>query len=382
MRVPLVDMQARIAPLRDEMVRAMTAVLDRGVYVMGPECTALEEEFARFCGAEHAVAVSSGTAALQLALLALDVGPGDEVITVSHSFFATAEAISTVGAIPVFVDIEPDSLLMDPTLLERAWSTRTKAIVPVHIYGLMCDMDPIMEFARRRGLSVIEDACQAHGATHKGRVAGSIGDAGCFSFYPAKNVGAVGEGGIITTQDERIAARARELRSHGEVQRYVHRSIGWNFRLSELQAATTRVQLRHADEWNAGRRKSATRYQAALGADSGIELQASRVDREHVYHVFVALMEHRDYVRRALEAKGISTGVHYPAPIHRQEAYRAPESCRFDALPVTESVASRVLSLPMYPELTPEQIDYVAAAIRASVAEAGNRDREPVRRPG
>ncbi|MBF6599306.1 MAG: DegT/DnrJ/EryC1/StrS family aminotransferase [Dehalococcoidia bacterium] len=360
-RVPFVDMQARLAPLRDEILAACARVLDSGAFVMGPEAAALEEEFSRFCGVEHGVAVSNGTAALQVALLALGVGPGDEVITVANTFIATVEAISAVGATPVLVDVDPATYLMDPARFEAAVTSRTRAVIPVHLYGLMCDMPAISAIARRRGIRVVEDACQAHGATFGGRVAGSFADAACFSFYPAKNLGTIGEGGMVVTRDAALAARMRSLRSHGETERYHHSEPGWNLRLGEVQAAATRVQLRHLVSWNAGRRRVAHWYGEAL-AGLPLHLPVAPAQREHVYHLYVVQADGRDRLRAQLAEAGIGTGVHYPVPVHEQPAYASLGLTAAD-LPVTSAAAARLLSLPMYAEMTRAQVDDVASCV-------------------
>jgi dTDP-4-amino-4,6-dideoxygalactose transaminase len=356
--VPFVDMHARIQPLRAELLAACERVIDSGVFVMGPETAAFEDEFAAFCGAEHAVAVSNGTAALQLALLAANVGPGDEVITVANTFIATYEAIAAVGATPVFVDVEPDTYLIDAAACARAVTERTKAILPVHLYGQMCDMAALDAIARQHQLTVIEDACQAHGATFQGRPAGSRGDFACFSFYPGKNVGTIGEGGMVVARNGDDAERVRRLRNHGERKRYDHAEAGYNMRLPELQAAATRVQLRHAHEWNAARRQVASWYGEAL-AGLPIEVPGAGVGREHVFHLYVVQVETRDAVREVLAERGVMTGIHYPVPVHQQDACRSRERA-IPSLPVTERLASRILSLPMFPEMTREQVDYVA----------------------
>ena len=363
--VPFVDMHARIAPVRQELLAAYARVIDSGVFVMGRETEALEAEFAAFCGVRHAVAVNSGTAALQLALLALGIGPGDEVITVSHTFIATVEAITAAGASPVLVDIDPETYLIDIDAVEAAISPRTRAIIPVHLYGLPCDMDRLSSIARGHGVALIEDACQAHGARFGGRRVGSFGDAGCFSFYPAKNLGTTGEGGILVTDDAALAARARRLRSHGESARYVHDEPGWNLRLSEVLAAAVRVQLPRLDEWNERRRAAARLYAGAL-LGLPLRLPAEPRDREHVYHLYVVETADRDGVRASLQSRGIATAVHYPAPVHMQRAYAHLGLA--GALPVTEAAAANILSLPMYPEITAAQVDAVASALDAAIA--------------
>ena len=358
-------MGARLRPIRDELVAACARVIDSGVFVMGPEAAALEEEFARFCGVDHAVAVSNGTAALQVALLAKNIGAGDEVITVSNTFIATVEAISAVGATPVLVDVEPDTSLINASLIEAAITSRTKAIIPVHLYGLPCDMDAINAIARKHRLAVIEDACQAHGATYAGMTTGSLGDAACFSFYPSKNLGTIGEGGIVVTGDAQLAARMRSLRSHGEVTRYYHNEPGWNLRLAEIACAAVRIELRHLAGWNSQRRHVAAWYADALNG-LGITLPEEPAGREHVYHLYVVQVDERERVRAALQQMGVGTGVHYPVPVHRQDAYRSLRM-GIGSLPVTEAIAPRILSLPMFPEMTRAQVDYVATSLRTAL---------------
>ncbi len=364
-RVPFVDMHARLAPLRADLLAACARVIDSGIAVMGPEGRALEEEFAAFCGVEHGIAVANGTAALQLALLALNIGPGDEVITVSNTFIATVEAISAVGATPVLVDVEPDTYLMDPAAFEAAITPRTRAVIPVHLYGLMCDMHALTAIARRHRLAVIEDACQAHGATLGDAVAGSMSDAACFSFYPAKNLGTVGEGGMVVTGDAALAKRMRSLRSHGESERYHHSEPGWNLRLGEIQAATTRVQLGHLAAWNEARRRVAGWY-GELHGGLDMQLPVAPAGREHVYHLYVVQVDDRDRIREALAADGIGTGVHYPVPVYEQPAYRSL-GLSAAGLPVTSAAAGRLLSLPMYPEMTREQANLVAESLRRAI---------------
>lgn len=365
-RIPFLDMQARLQPIRDEILEACARVVDSGVFVMGPESAALEEEFAAFCGVEQAVTVSNGTAALQVALLALNIGPGDEVIAPANTFIATIEAISAVGATPVLVDARPDTYLMDLAQADAAVTPRTRAIIPVHLYGLMCDMDALMALARRHRIAVVEDACQAHGATFMGQRAGSFGDIGCFSFYPGKNMGSIGEGGIAVTRDGTLAARMRSLRSHGEIRRYHHVEAGWNLRMSEILAAATRIQLRSLPAWNEGRRRVASWYRDAL-AGSGIQLPMAPAGRSHVYHLFVVQTDDRDAVRAALDERGVATAVHYPQPVHLQEAY-ASLGLGPGSIPVSESAASRILSLPMFPELTQAQVSRVAQELSQVMA--------------
>jgi len=365
--VPFVDMHARIAPIRTELLEACTRVIDSGIFVMGPETEALEAEFAAYLGVQHAIAVANGTAALQVGLLALGIGAGDEVITVANTFIATAEAITAVGATPVFVDIDAATYLMSPEAFEAAITERTRAVIPVHLYGLMADMTPIVDIARRHRISVIEDACQAHGARRDGAMAGTLSDVGCFSLYPAKNLGTIGEGGLAVTNDPSIAERMRSLRSHGELRRYHHAEPGWNLRLSELQSAAARVELRRLDGWNAARRRVARWYSEAL---DGLDLQLPVVpeQEEHVFHLYVVQIDDRDDVRARLAERGIATGVHYPVPLHLQQAYRSL-GVGAGALPATTAGASRILSLPMYPEMTREQVEAVAEGLSAVLAD-------------
>jgi dTDP-4-amino-4,6-dideoxygalactose transaminase len=367
MQVPLVDLGAQHQGIKDEILAAIAQVLEEMQLFLGPNVRAFEEEFAAYCGAAHAVGVGSGTDALMLALRAAGVGPGDEVITVAHTFFADVEAIALVGAQPVFVDVEPDTYCLDPAALEACVTSRTRAVIPVHLCGQPADMAPILAVARRHGLFVLEDACQAHGALYQGRRVGTWGDAACFSFYCSKNLGAYGEGGALVTNDARLAATVRRLRDHGSERRYEHIDIGTNARLDEVQAAVLRVKLPHLDKWNERRAAVAAAYDAAL-AESGLELPVVRSDRTHVYHLYVVQSTRRDTLKAYLGERGVATGVHYPIPAHLQPAART-WSTGPGSLPVTERLAERVLSLPMYPELTTEQVAYVVEAVRAFAAE-------------
>ncbi len=375
MQIPFVDLKAQYATVREEVQAAMLAVLDGMDLVLGPNLRAFESEFAAYCGAAHAIGVAQGTDALTLALRACGIGPGDEVITVSHTFIATAEAITQLGATPVFVDIDPATYTLDPSKLEAAIGPRTRAIVPVHLYGQMADMDAIMPIARSHGLAVIEDACQAHGAEDKGRRAGSIGDAAAFSFYPSKNLGAYGDGGAITTNSRAIADCVRRLRDHGSTRKYEHQEMGWNSRLDEIQAAALRVKLRYLDEWNERRRDHAAAYEMAL-ADLDLALPQTRPGASHVYHLYVVQTEARDFARQLLTNVGVATGIHYPIPAHQQPAAQGITRVAGD-LRVTEWLAPRILSLPMYAELEAAQLTYVANSLRrvwgnsAQGAEAG-----------
>lgn len=362
MQIPFVDLKAQYGPIREEIQAAMLDVLDGMELVLGPNLRAFEAEFAAYCQAKYAIGVAQGTDALMLALRACGVGPGDEVITVSHTFIATSEAIVQLGAIPVYVDIDPQTYTLDPACLEAAIGPRTRAVVPVHLYGQMADMDAILPIARRHGLAVVEDACQAHGAEDRGRRAGSLGDAAAFSFYPSKNLGAYGDGGAVTTNSRAIAECVQRLRDHGSIRKYEHQEMGWNSRLDEIQAAALRIKLRYLDEWNARRRAHAETY-AALLDDLDIALPTTRAGASHVYHLYVIQTEARDFGRRVLGNVGVATGVHYPTPVHLQPASLGVGRVAGD-LRVTEWVAPRVLSLPMYAEMEAAQLSYVATSMR------------------
>jgi dTDP-4-amino-4,6-dideoxygalactose transaminase len=369
MKVPFLDLAAQHAPLRAEIDRAIAEVIDRGVFAGGPVVAEFEKEFASFCGARHAIGVANGTDALWLALLACGVGPGDEVITVPSTFMATAEAITYCGATPVFVDIDERTYTMDPARLAAAVTRRTKAIIPVHLFGQPADLDPILEFARSRGLRVIEDAAQAHGATYKGRGAGSIGDVGCFSFYPGKNLGAFGEAGGVVTNDAAIDEKIRILRDHGQARKYHHTMVGWNCRMDGIQAAVLRVKLRHLARGNERRRAHAARYRREFGDVEGIVLPLEADYAEHVYHIFAVRVQDRDEMMKFLERAGIGCGIHYPVPVHLQQAY-ASLGHRPGSYPVSERTSSEFISLPMFPELTDEQIDHVVKAAKVALPDA------------
>ena len=362
MQVPLVDLKAQYQAIKDEVLAAVAGVFEDMHLNLGPNVRALEEEFAAYCGATHCIGVGSGTDALVLALRAAGVGPGDEVITVSHTFFADTEAIALIGAAPVYVDVEPDTYNLDPEQLEAAITPRTKAIVPVHLCGQPADMAPIMEIARRHGLFVLEDACQAHGAYYRGRRTGTLGDAACFSFYCSKNLGAYGEGGAVVTDDDALAADIRRLRDHGSAVRYEHDEIGTNARLDEVQAAILRVKLPHLEDYNARRQAVAAAYDAGL-AGSVVEAPRVRPDRTHVYHLYSIQTDQRDALKAHLAERGVAMGIHYPIPSHLQPAARA-WSKGPGSLPVTERLVQRILSLPIYPEMTPEQVGYVIDCVR------------------
>ena len=370
MLVPYADLKSQYAALREEVLAALDGVGRKAAFILGDEVFEFEREFAAFCGVKHCVAVNSGTSALHLALLAAGAGAGLEVITTPNSFIATAEAISYTGARPVFVDIDPRTANIDPGRIEAAVTPRTRAILPVHLYGLAAEMDPILEIAGRRGLAVIEDACQAHGARYHGKRVGTIGDAAAFSFYPSKNLGAYGEGGALTTNDDALAAEARALRSHGESRRYFHDAIGYNYRMEGFQGAVLRVKLKRLEPWNARRKELADIYRRTL-AGARLELQDGGPAGERVDHLFVVYVDQRDAVRARLEERGVATGIYYPLPIHLQNAYLYLGHRRGE-LPRVERACERVISMPLYPEMSNEQAAYAAQTLREIVGENGN----------
>ena len=361
MNIPLVDLHAQYVPLKDEIFSEMEKVFESMHLFLGENVQVLEKDFAQFCGAQFGIGVSDGTAALQIILRALGIGPGDEVITVSQTFIATAEAIVLAGAIPVFVDIKGDTCLMDVDEVEAKITPRTKAILPVHLYGQTVDMDPLLKIASRHHLKVIEDACQAHGASYKGSRAGSLGDAAGFSFYYSKNLGALGEGGFITTSDPEIARKARMIRDHGSERRYYHDLVGFNGRLDEIQAVVLRAKLPHLVEYNELRRKHALRYNELLSSLPVIT-PIERPENQHIYHMYVIQAPRRDELQIWLKERGIGTGIHYPVPIHLQNSMSDLGGKKGD-FPVTEKVVDQVLSLPMYAELTDDAIRTVASSI-------------------
>ncbi len=366
MKVPFLDLQAHHAPHMAEFEAAIREVIASGAFAGGPYVAAFEKEFAAFCGTPHAVGVGNGTDALWLALLACGVGPGDEVITSPATFMATAEAISCCGAKPVFVDIREPAHTLDPELIEAAITPRAKAIIPVHLHGQTADMDPVMEIARSHSLFVIEDACQAHGAEYKGRRAGSIGDAGAFSFYPGKNLGAFGEAGAVVTHNEELARKIRILRDHGQSRKYHHSMIGWNGRMDGIQAAVLKIKLRHLEQSNTLRRRHAERYNECLRGIEAVILPVEAEGNFHVYHIYALRVAARDHLARRLTEAGIGTGIHYPVPVHLQEAYRDLGHSPGD-FPIAEKVAAEWISLPMFPELTVEQIHTVVDAVKQSL---------------
>jgi len=359
--VPLLDLKAQYRPLRDEILAALARVCDSQRFILGPEVEAFEREIAEAIGVKHAVGVSSGTDALVVSMMALGIGPGDEVITSTFSFFATGGSISRLGATPKFVDIDPETFNLSPAAVARAVTPRTRAIVPVHLYGLCADMPPILELARSRDISVIEDACQAIGATHGGRQAGALGDVGCFSFFPSKNLNAFGDAGLVTTNDDELAKRVRRLRVHGSEPKYYYREIGGNFRIDELQAAVLRVKLPHLQRWNDARRANAARY-ARLFAEAGVKGVGEPAGSRHMYHQYVVRTRQRDALRAHLAEAGIGTEIYYPVPLHLQDCFAdlgyGPGDC-----PQAETAAREVLALPIQAELTEAQQQAVVGAI-------------------
>jgi len=365
MRIPLVDLKAQYASIRPDIDSAIQRVLDNTTFIMGEEVACFEAAFARFVGAKGAVGVGSGTSALQLAMLACGIGPGDEVITSAHTFMATAEGVSQTGAKPVFVDIDPRTYNLDPDQVESAVTSRTRAILPVHLYGQAAKLDPLFETARRKNLWLIEDAAQAHGAEYKNLRCGSIGHMACFSFYPGKNLGAYGDAGAVTSNDETLLEKVRKLRDHGATTKYEHDEIGWCERLDALQAAVLAVKLPHLEQWTEARRSHARLYNELLAGYEVVtpyELPEAR----HVYHLYVIRTGRRDDLVAFLKGKGVEAGIHYPIPLHRQPAY-VKQGYSDVRLPMSEQAAAEVLSLPMYPELTEAQIGYVTDAVKEFV---------------
>jgi dTDP-4-amino-4,6-dideoxygalactose transaminase len=365
LKVPLLDLQAQYASIREDVLAAITRVCDTQQFIMGPEVERLERELRSAIGARAAIAVSSGTDALLVAMMALGIGPGDEVITPTFSFFATAGCVARLGARPVFVDVDPATLMLDAAGVRAALTPRTRAIVPVHLFGLCADMDPLIALAADARIPVLEDAAQAIGATYKGRTAGTIGTMAAFSFFPSKNLGAYGDAGLVTTADDALAARVRLLRTHGAEPKYYHREIGGNFRLDALQAAVLTVKLPHLARWNEARRANAARYRALFdraGLLDRVRLPVEPPGRTHIYHQYVVRVPNRDAVRAHLTSRGVGTDIYYPVPFHRQACFahlgHAP-----GAFPNADAAAAEVLALPVYPELTAGQQAYVVGAI-------------------
>jgi dTDP-4-amino-4,6-dideoxygalactose transaminase len=363
--IPFVDLKAQYMGIKDEIDTAVLKVLESTQFVLGNEVVALEEEFAAYCDSDYGIAVNTGTSALHLALLAAGIGAGDEVITVPFTFVATTAAICYTGATPVFVDINPISYTIDATQIEKAITERTKAILPVHLYGQPADMEPIMEIARRHGLTVIEDAAQAHGAEYKGQRVGSIADIGCFSFYPGKNLGAYGEGGMAVTNNPEYAHTMRMLRDWGQERRYHHVLKGYNYRMDGIQGAILRVKLRYIEAWTEARRRHAAQYDQLL-AESGVSVPIVMPYNRHVYHVYAVRTSQRDALQQSLQEQEIQTGIHYPIPVHLQPAY-ADLGHQAGDFPHSEAASREVLSLPMYAELTTESLIQVAKAVISSI---------------
>lgn len=368
-RVPFIDLTAHHEPLRSEFERAINEVIDSGAFAGGVFVEQFEEQFAAYCGTKYALGVGSGTEALWLSLLASDIGPGDEVITVPNTFMATAEAITYSGARPVFVDVDDRTYTLDPAGLEAALTPRTRAIIPVHLFGQPADLDSILDFAAAHGLVVIEDAAQAHGALYKSQKVGTLGRAACFSFYPGKNLGAFGEAGAVVTNDQNLYDRIRTLRDHGQIRKYHHTAIGWNCRMDGLQAAVLSVKLKHLDRGNSLRRKHAATYDEAFAGIEDLNTPVVADYAEHVYHIYAVRVQERDHAMWLLGKKGIQFGIHYPVPIHRQKAYHFL-GYGIGAFPVAEMLAHELLSLPMFPELTRSQIDSVVYALKEAALAA------------
>jgi dTDP-4-amino-4,6-dideoxygalactose transaminase len=372
MQVPILDLKAQYATIRDEVTRAIGDVCESQVFALGPAVAQFEQNVAAYCGSKHAIGVSSGTDALLVALMALDVKPGDEVITTPFTFFATAGCIVRVGARPVFVDVDPDSYNIDPADIEERVTERTRAIIPVHLFGQLARMKPIMDIARRHNLAVIEDACQAIGASQDGVKAGNFGDCGCFSFYPTKNLGGFGDGGLVTTNDDELAQQIRILRDHGQNPRYFYRVIGGNFRLDGIQGAVLNVKLKYLERWNDARRRHAKLYDRLL---AGSPIKTPRIDANNVsiYHQYTVTVPDRDALQKHLAENGIGSAVFYPKPLHVQDCFEDLGYHEGD-MPVAERLCREVLSLPLYPELQPDQVEHIAAtAIKFYAHKSGRR---------
>ena len=361
MNVPFVDLRAQHRAIRDELNQAIQRVMARCDFALGEDVARFEEEFAAFCGTRYAIGVDSGLSALELSLRAFDIGPGYEVIVPAHTFIATAAAVTFAGARPILVDVDPTTYNIDTSQIEAVITPHTRGIIPVHLYGLPADMDAILDLARKHNLVVIEDACQAHGATYNGKRAGSLGHAAAFSFYPTKNLGGCGDGGIVVTDDEEVTGRIRAMRNCGQREKYCHELAPFNHRLDTLQAAILRVKLRYLEDWIDARRQKAALYTEIL-AESGVVTPVAPPDSVHVYHLYVVRASRREELRAYLWERGIGTGVHYPIPIHLQPFYSDGGFCR-GQFPVTEELCDEVISLPMFPEITTEQVEYVVANV-------------------
>ena len=364
--IPYLDLKAQIKPLRAELDAAIARTIDNCSFCLGPDTAQFEKEFAKFCGAEYAIGFNSGTSALHVALMLLNVGPGDEVITTPYTFVATSWAISYVGATPVYVDVEDGTMNLDPKLLEKAITPKTKAIMPVHLYGQPFDIDPIREICRKHNLPLVEDSAQAHGAKYKGKTIGTFGEISCFSFYPGKNLGAAGEGGALVTNNPEFAKRAKSLREHGSTVRYYHDEVGFNYRMEGIQGAVLGVKLPHLKKWTAERQRVAKRY-AELLKDLPLQLPTEASYAESVWHLYVVRHPRRDDLKAHLDANGVGCALHYPLPLHLQKCYASLGHQAGD-FPVSEKAASQCLSLPIYPELTEAQIQRVAEVVRSFFA--------------
>jgi len=373
MKVPFLDLKAQYASIQDEITVALQQVLDNTAFAGGPFVEKFEKDFASFCKCEFTIGVGSGTTALWLALLGLGIGQGDEVITTPNTFIATAEAISLSGAKPVFVDIDEQTYTINPEQLENAITHRTKAIIPVHLYGQMADMDRILQIAQAHDLFVVEDACQAHGAEYKGRRAGSMGDAGCFSFYPGKNLGAYGEAGAIVTNNSELAEKMRMLRDHGQTKKYHHSTIGWNARMDGFQGAVLRVKLKYLPAWNEARRRNAQLYDELLSDVNNVIIPVEADYAKHIYHIYAIRTQNRDTFISTLAEKDIHCGIHYPIPIHLQQAYKSLGNGT-GSFSIAEKCAEELVSLPMFPELSKEQIQHVVHETKHFIAQRPKKE--------
>jgi dTDP-4-amino-4,6-dideoxygalactose transaminase len=365
--VPLANLKAQHALLRDEITQSLHEVAEGASFILGPKVAQFEKDFAAYTHTKYAIGVNSGTSALHLALICAGVGAGDDVITVPMTFIATSWAISYCGANPVYVDIDPTTYTMDPRQVEKRITRKTKALLPVHLYGQMADMEPLLDISRRHGIPLIEDAAQSHGATYKGQTAGSMGFCGCFSFYPGKNLGACGEAGAVVTNDSKVAARLRSLRDHAQEQRYHHEEIGFNYRMDGFQGAVLGIKLKHIEQWTQTRRALAARYQEQL-LELPLTLPVEAAERRHVWHLYVATHPHRDRIRTELEARGVHTGLHYPIPLHLQKAYKHLGYHEGD-FPISERVGRECFTLPLFAEMTGAQQIAVVEALTDALSE-------------
>lgn len=369
MQIELINLKRQYKNLKDEINQAVEKVLENGQYILGPEVKAFEKEIGEYLGIRYAIGVANGTDALVLSLRALNIGPGDEVITTPFTFFATAEAISQVGATPIFVDIDPDTYNINPYLIEEKITEKTKAIIPVHIFGQPCDMDKIKEIAKRHNLYLVEDACQAIGSEYKGQKVGTFGDVACFSFFPTKNLGGYGDGGMVVTNNPEIAEKVDILRKHGSKKKYYNEEIGYNSRLDELQAAILRVKLKYLDVWNNQRISAASKYNELLkDLSDNIKIPFKLPDAKHIYHLYSIQSEKREFLMKTLKEKGIATAIYYPIPLHLQKAYINLGYKEGD-LPVAEKLCKKIFAIPMYPEITDEEIYYVSEILHKIVDE-------------